>query len=1101
MAITTEILRQGIYQPVLNSITSGPQASRGLSIGPQLTPRSVTPVSPTVILDMGRARESDKVERRLAANQSQQVLLLAKAAQTGIEQLLEKVADLKSIANRGASPDASARERIFLSMDLADAYKDYNKIAETTGVDQAKVLDGSLAIPIRVERVGDEVVSQGFSFFSLGSMTRPIRAGDQFRIQVGSSRELVYTATRDFSPIPTVPSDVDGDGTIDNQAAEDERVQAAANFVEALSYFGGNGFKSESGFIVSLDPNSLLAGSGYPNGNYTNISLIGGSGSGAKASIEVKGGQVVSVDLATRGYGYLPGDKLSVAPSGLSGVGSGFSIQVSEVFNNLPALADGFPLVISDTINFATPGFSEFLRVRAFLQAQDSNVGIGTTQLSLGQRVPPVVLTSLSDNRIRPLEVGQNAIVSVEPSTAGGSGYLGGADAVSVPVSLFGGTGYGARGIVDIERGIVAKLDLRYLGAGYSATDQLTISLDDLLYRGSGLEATAVTDSIGAIKTLTIQNPGSDYLGGASATRVPVWIDDINGSGFGAEGLATVTQGSISRIDVIRGGINYQGAYITLDFDVGGTNRLSRYTVNEVGENGQLSDSSMSFSGGVLGGASMSNLQGISVPLLGGSNLDPNLTSNGSLSYTSTIASGVLGPPNLDQVLWSNLQPEDIVYADLSALGSLGGGFRALITVDPDNGSISQLSMDVSQGGSAGLGYLGGGTGSNVPVEITGSSGSNARGLADIVDGEIKALRLTDGGYGFIDGDFVSANIDQRSALRYVAYRVQKEKGDQGTTNILVPANGYLGGGSADAIPVVLAGGFPTEQARGVVTIANGQVTKLRITDQGSGYSPGDIIFPKINTKTLSGRGSTGVIESDQSRAVKSVKIESKGDDFLGGTDGEDIPIRLISDFGVGAMGRARIVAGRIDAVEIDSKLRGYGYQDKSITTLELALDRTGHGFELTVSEVGNGNTSRDAILFDKVYRTINSVVDSALIGINQAKSTEERAPKQLNFSGVAKALDELRPVLEQRLFRAKLEVQMLESQVRLFGGFEQDRIDQSNAPLSKQQDNFAMKLSRMLSRAELYANSTISVLNTLNVPDYEIVTPTAKQLNLRHQD
>ena len=76
---------------------------------------------------------------------------------------------------------------------------------------------------------------------------------------------------------------------------------------------------------------SLVGGSGYGNNTYTAVPLTGGTGSGAKATIIVSGGAVVSVSITTAGSGYLVGDSLSASNANLGGTGSGFSIVVETV--------------------------------------------------------------------------------------------------------------------------------------------------------------------------------------------------------------------------------------------------------------------------------------------------------------------------------------------------------------------------------------------------------------------------------------------------------------------------------------------------------------------------------------------------------------------------------------------------------------------------------------------------------------------------------------------------------------------------------------------------------------------------------------------------
>lgn len=73
------------------------------------------------------------------------------------------------------------------------------------------------------------------------------------------------------------------------------------------------------------------AGSGYTNnGTYTDVSLTGGSGSGAKSTIVVLGNAVISVTITTKGTGYKAGDILS-ATANIGTGGSGFQVEVSAI--------------------------------------------------------------------------------------------------------------------------------------------------------------------------------------------------------------------------------------------------------------------------------------------------------------------------------------------------------------------------------------------------------------------------------------------------------------------------------------------------------------------------------------------------------------------------------------------------------------------------------------------------------------------------------------------------------------------------------------------------------------------------------------------------
>lgn len=76
-------------------------------------------------------------------------------------------------------------------------------------------------------------------------------------------------------------------------------------------------------------------GSLYNSGYWQNISLTGGSGSGATADILIVGGQVTDVQLRNGGNFYAAGDVLGVSASSIgAGTGSGFAITVNAINNS-----------------------------------------------------------------------------------------------------------------------------------------------------------------------------------------------------------------------------------------------------------------------------------------------------------------------------------------------------------------------------------------------------------------------------------------------------------------------------------------------------------------------------------------------------------------------------------------------------------------------------------------------------------------------------------------------------------------------------------------------------------------------------------------------
>ena len=102
-----------------------------------------------------------------------------------------------------------------------------------------------------------------------------------------------------------------------------------ANYVVELHYFYYPATIVQ-GQIATV--NTLVGGSLYTNGIYQNVSLTGGSGSGATADIVIVGQVVTSCTLKFGGNFYVVGDTLSC--SSLGSTGSGFSITVATVSNS-----------------------------------------------------------------------------------------------------------------------------------------------------------------------------------------------------------------------------------------------------------------------------------------------------------------------------------------------------------------------------------------------------------------------------------------------------------------------------------------------------------------------------------------------------------------------------------------------------------------------------------------------------------------------------------------------------------------------------------------------------------------------------------------------
>ena len=99
---------------------------------------------------------------------------------------------------------------------------------------------------------------------------------------------------------------------------------------------------------VITGTSTLVAGTGYVNGYYENISLSGGSGSGATADITISGNVVTACVIKNGGSYYRVTDILGVNSTDIGGTGTGFSISVSAISNTdgTSWLGDNFDSVL-----------------------------------------------------------------------------------------------------------------------------------------------------------------------------------------------------------------------------------------------------------------------------------------------------------------------------------------------------------------------------------------------------------------------------------------------------------------------------------------------------------------------------------------------------------------------------------------------------------------------------------------------------------------------------------------------------------------------------------------------------------------------------------
>jgi len=100
---------------------------------------------------------------------------------------------------------------------------------------------------------------------------------------------------------------------------------------------------------------TITGGAGYVIGTYTNVTLTGGSGSGAKATVTVALGAVTAVTVTSRGAGYQVGDVLSASNTELGGTGAGFSVPVATLYAQGIQMSAAATATATASLTFSTP--------------------------------------------------------------------------------------------------------------------------------------------------------------------------------------------------------------------------------------------------------------------------------------------------------------------------------------------------------------------------------------------------------------------------------------------------------------------------------------------------------------------------------------------------------------------------------------------------------------------------------------------------------------------------------------------------------------------------------------------------------------------------
>ena len=237
------------------------------------------------------------------------------------------------------------------------------------------------------------------------------------------------------------------------------------------------------------------AGSGYDAGLFSNVSLTGGTGTGAIADITVDS---FIGTTQTVGSGFAVGSFTSLLTGG-TGSGAEISFDV-----------DG----IQGTISQAGSGY-----------AANTYTNVSLTNVSGSGNGATADITVTGSSTV------------AGNITNGGTGYAG-SDGSYVNVALTGGSGNGLLADITLTGGVVTAVNVVDGGTGYQTTDVLGVDNSDLAGEGNSPTGSGFAFTISSITysgvvtavTITAEGTGYNYQDVLSANQAD--LGNVGGSGF-----------------------------------------------------------------------------------------------------------------------------------------------------------------------------------------------------------------------------------------------------------------------------------------------------------------------------------------------------------------------------------------------------------------------------------------------------------------------------------------------------------------------------------------------------------------------------------------
>ena len=458
-----------------------------------------------------------------------------------------------------------------------------------------------------------------------------------------------------------------------------------------------NFYRNADFIYEKIDTFDITAGSNYAIGQYTNITLTGGSGTGFIANITVG----FDVNITNAGVGYDVAEYVSIPLTSISSAPAG-GLQEFSITNSGTNYASG------SYTNVPLNGGTGSNGTANIIVAGGSIAEIVPNQVGTGYTINDVLTINTAD-------IGGSQLDTIDV-TNGGSGYTDGTY-LGVDLVTSSGSGSGATADITVSGGIVTAASTTERGGNYALSDSLTVAGNDITNAQLG--------------TITLVSGGSGFANG-TYPNVPLtsaFREGVLGTGATAE--VVISGNIITTVNVTSGGANYlAGDQLTFSYlNVGG---------DAAGVIGALALST--YGTGFTDGFYSVQISGGS-----GSGATADITVSGGAVTDAIIASGGLGYVQGDVV---GITGYSGVSASVSSLSVPSGADLEVATIITGTGLVLTPSALIT-GSSAEFAAT---------LVATGSGGSGAVAKITVgALGTVDEIIITDGGSGYSIGDTLRA--------------------------------------------------------------------------------------------------------------------------------------------------------------------------------------------------------------------------------------------------------------------------------------------------------------------------------------------------------